>query len=369
MIKKVAPNVRTLKIGFALLTLSCAPPLICQDLLSSADLPEAPSAVLQSTSAAQTSPNLAGTGQVDGVVQDTQQNAVPGANVTLTAPGKLGERTTTAGSDGSFSFSSLPPGEYRLIVSAPGLLTFRSREFGVRPGATITAPAISMVVSTSTTVDVTASPDQVAVAQVQEQEKQRVFGVFQNFYTSYIWDAAPMPPKEKYKLAFRTLLDPTSFLLVAGVASAEQYNGTYPDYGPGIQGYGKRFGAALADSTTGRIVGSAILPVVFHQDPRYFYQGSGGIPSRTWHAISSSIITRADSGKLQPNYSHVLGNLVAGAVANAYHPAASRGVGLTFETLGITVGANAAGNLFREFVLRGLVPAVPSYANGKDKTP
>ena len=55
----------------------------------------------------------------------------------------------------------------------------------------------------------------------------------------------------------------------------------------------------------------------------------------------------------------------AGAVANAYHPASSRGAGLTFETFGITVGGNIAGNLFREFVLRGLVPSVPSAANGK----
>jgi len=138
-----------------------------------------------------------------------------------------------------------------------------------------------------------------------------------------------MSAKQKYKLAFHTIVDPTTFVVLAGVAGAEQYNGTYLGYGPGIEGYGKRYGAALADSASGRIIGSAVLPSLFHQDPRYFYQGSGGIRSRTWHALTSALVTRGDSGKLQPNYSHLLGNLAAGGIANAYHPESSRGLGLT----------------------------------------
>ena len=65
------------------------------------------------------------------------------------------------------------------------------------------------------------------------------------------------------------------------------------------------------------------------------------------------------------NGSQRLGRITAAEVANAYHPASSRGIGVTFETFGITLAGNVAGNLFREFVLRGLVPSVPSFANGK----
>ena len=72
------------------------------------------------------------------------------------------------------------------------------------------------------------------------------------------------------------------------------------------------------------------------KDPRYFYQGSG-VRSRTWHALASTLVCPGDNRKSQPNYSNVLGSLVAGAVANAYHPESSRGAGLTFETLGITI--------------------------------
>ena len=307
-----------------------------------------------------------GTALITGVVSDAQGNGVSGAEITLTSPGKLGhERKTAAASDGTFTFTGLPAGKYRLVVTADGLGTYTSSELLVQSGESVRAPKIALNVTTASSVNVYASADQVAEAQVEEQEKQRVFGVFQNFYTSYIWEADPMSAKQKYKLVFHTILDPTTFLVLAGVAGAEHYNGTYPGYGPGIEGYGKRYGAALADSVSGRIIGSAILPSLFHQDPRYFYQGSGGVGSRTWHALTSALVTRGDNGKLQPNYSHLLGNLAAGGIANAYHPESSRGLGLTFQTLGITTGANAIGNLFREFVLRSLEPSVPGFANGK----
>ncbi|WP_188757966.1 carboxypeptidase-like regulatory domain-containing protein [Edaphobacter acidisoli] len=306
-----------------------------------------------------------GTAQVQGTVQDTQGNPIPGATVVLTAPGKLGDHTAIAGSDGSFVFTGLPQGDFFLIVTAAGLAPYTSPEFAVRAGATVQAPKIALKLATSSSVNVYASSEQIAQAQIQEQQQQRVFGVFQNFYTSYIWKAAPMSTGQKYKLALRTQSDPTTFLVVAGVAGAEQYNGTYPGYGSGIEGYGKRYGAALADATTGRFIGSAILPSLLHQDPRYFYQGAGGIRSRAWHAVASAFICRGDNGRLEPNYSHLLGNLAAGGIANAYHPASSRGVGLTFETLGVTTAGNMVGNLFREFLLRDLEPSVPRFAHGK----
>jgi len=280
------------------------------------ELPDAPRVGIQaSTSAAEQSPAPAtgnqaeGTAQVTGVVSDAQDNGVSGAEIILTSPGKLGRERTTAASDGSFTFTELPAGKFRIVVSAAGFGTYTSSEFLVKSSQTVQAPKIALNITTASSVNVFATADQTAEAQVEEQEKQRVFGVFQNFYTSYIWEAAPMTAKQKYKLAFHTIVDPTTFVVLAGVAGAEQYNGTYPGYGPGIDGYGKRYGAALADSVSGRIIGSAVLPSLFHQDPRYFYQGSGGIRSRTWHALTSALVTRGDNGKLQPNYSHLLGNL------------------------------------------------------------
>jgi|HubBroStandDraft_6_1064221.scaffolds.fasta_scaffold351945_1 hypothetical protein len=350
---------------YAAALLVCSTFVWGQNLAKNSPLPDSPGFLQQTAAATIQTDQSQGTAQVQGVVQDVQGNNIADATVVLTAPGRLGERTTTSNSDGSFTFSAVPAGEFRLIITVPGLDPYTSPEFPVKAGAIVQAPRTALKISTSSSVNVYATPDEVAQAQIHEQEQQRVLGVFPNFYTSYIWKAEPMSVRQKYSLAFRALVDPANFLIVAGVAGAEHYNGTYPDYGPGIEGYGKRYGAALADATTSRIVGSAILPSLLHQDPRYFYQGSGGVRSRTLHAVASAFICRGDNGNPQPNYSHILGSLTAGAVANAYHPEASRGVGLTFETLGITTAGNIAGNLFREFVLRGLVPSVPRYANGK----
>jgi hypothetical protein len=338
----------------------CSVAAFAQTLANPGGLPDAPSAAQQTAPA--TEPE--GTAQVTGIVQDSQGAAVSGATVILIPFGKAGQQSTTSSTDGSFTFTGLSASQYRLTITAQGLDFYTSPEFNVRSGATVTLPTIALKISASTTVNVVASDKQVALAEIHQQETQRVFGVFQNYYTSYIWNAAPMPVGQKYKLAFRAIIDPPQFLIVAGTAGAEQYEGTYPGYGPGIEGYGKRFGAALADETTARMIGSAILPSILHQDPRYFYQGSGSIASRTFHAASFTFVARGDNGKSQPNYSHLLGSLASAGLANLYHPASSRSVGVTFQTFGIDVAGNIAGNIFREFLLRHL-ERIPSFANGK----
>jgi hypothetical protein len=337
-------------------------PVLSQTLTGSPSPPDAPTAELQTAPAAPA--QTLGTAQITGTVTDTQGAVVPSATITLIPYGKLGERTTSSAADGAFTFTGLPATEYRLTIAASGFDLYSSPEFTLRPGQSFTVPSVGLKISASTTVNVIASNDQIALAEIHEQEQQRVFGVFQNFYTSYIWDAAPMPTKQKYRLAFHALYDPPLFLITAGIAGAEQYNGTFPGYGPGIEGYGKRYGAALADATTARILESAVLPSLLHQDPRYFYQGSGNIPSRAFHAAAFTFTTRGDNGRIEPNYSHMLGSLGAAGISNLYHPAGSRGVGDTFQTFGITLAGNIVGNLFREFVLRHL-ESVPSYANGK----
>ena len=309
-----------------------------------------------------------GPAAISGTVLDTNQTPVIGAKVTLVPLGRFGETSATSADDGNFTFAAVSPGTYHLEIATPGFDPYTSPEFIVHADTPLTLPSVTLKISTSASVNVVANPEQIALAQIHEEESQRILGVFQNFYTSYIWDAQPIPTKQKYTIAIRSLIDPPQFLVVAALAGAEQYEGTYPGYGPGINGYGKRFGATLADSIDARIIGSAILPSLLHQDPRYFYQGSGSVASRTLHAVSFTFTTRGDNGHTQPNYSHLLGSLAAAGISNAYHPPSSRGVGPTFQTFGIGVAGNIAGNILREFLLRHLV-SVPAFANGKHATP
>jgi Carboxypeptidase regulatory-like domain len=311
-------------------------------------------------------------GSISGTVLDIREAIVPGAKVALTVASRAGEpaivreRVVLSGSDGRFSFADVTAGSYRIVISADGLETFVSDEIVLRVAEKYELPEIALPIGSATAnVQVTVTEDQLAEEQVQAAVQQRVLGVFPNFYTSFIWNAAPLKPRHKFQLAIRSTTDPISFLTTGVIAGVDQARDRFPGYGQGMQGYAKRYGAAYGDSFIGRMIGGAILPSLFHQDPRYFYKGSGSISSRLGHALASAVICRGDNGKWQPNYSHVLGNFAAGEISNLYRPEEDRGVGLAINNALIHTGGNAVANVMREFVLRGFTTKVPSYAIGK----
>jgi hypothetical protein len=303
---------------------------------------------------------------ISGTVLDVNGGMVLGAQVTLVALDSLVSRTAMSDDQGHFSFPELAPGKFKVTVVATGLEPYASSEIVLYPGEKLILPEVRLSpAATTTNVQVSVTQVEIATEQVKVQEQQRVLGVFPNFYSSYIWDAAPMTAGQKYQLAVHSLVDPFSFVGTGIFAAAEQWQNTFPGYGQGAQGYAKRYGAAYADEGLSRMIGSAILPSLLHQDPRYFYRGTGSKKSRALYAISQAIICRGDNGKMQPNYSYVLGSFAAGGISNLYHPAGDRGVGLTIGNGFLNVGAHAIDDLAREFVFRKLTPKVPDYAQGK----
>ena len=122
------------------------------------------------------------------------------------------------------------------------------------------------------------SPVEVAEEQLKVEEKQRVLGVIPNFYVSYIPNPVPLTYKQKFKLAWKTTVDPVTILLNGAFAGVEQAQNHFRGYGQGAEGYGKRFGASYADTVTSTFIGGAILPSLLKQDPRYFYKGTGSAP-------------------------------------------------------------------------------------------
>ena len=110
------------------------------------------------------------------------------------------------------------------------------------------------------------------------------------------------------------------------------------------------------------MIGEAILPAAFKQDPRYFYKGTGTKRSRILYALANAIVCKGDNGHWQFDYSGVLGSLAAGGISNLYYPASNRdGVELTFESTGLGIAGSAVGNLFQEFVVKRLTPKLPHY--------
>lgn len=308
-----------------------------------------------------------GTGSLSGTVLDTNRNVLQGAHVTLANASGSAIRTVESGSNGQFAFADLPPDVYKLTVTAPGMSASTSIQIPVRGGeARIVPTVILSVAGVTTNVTVTSgNKEELAEEQLQIAVQQRIGGVIPNFYSTYDWNAPPMQAKQKFQLSIRSIFDPVSFLAVAGIAGAEQYKNVFPAYGSGIEGYGKRYGAAFANHVSGSLLGRAVYPSIFHQDPRYFYKGKGSIRSRVLYAISAAVIARGDDGRWEPNYSRVLGNFSAAAISNLYYPASDRGASLVvFNGLAGT-GADAVSNLIREFVLKRITSHVPKGANGE----
>ena len=102
------------------------------------------------------------------------------------------------------------------------------------------------------------------------------------------------------------------------------------------------------------MIGGAILPSLLHQDPRYFYQGTGTTTSRIFHALSHAFVCYGDNGRLQPNYSSLGGDLAAAALSNAYYPSSNRGAGLVLGDFAIGAAERALTGLAQEFLFRKL---------------
>jgi hypothetical protein len=324
-----------------------------------ASLPDAPAA--QGMGVGVQAADGQATGVVFGTVKDTDGALVEGAQVTLTSDAVKGQRKAISGSGGDFQFSGVVAGKFGLSVSAKGLA---SEEISgtLQPGGIYTAPPISLRIATAN-IEVDVSPQAeraIAQQQVKTEETQRVLGIVPNYFVTYDKNPVPLVAKQKFSLGLRAALDPTHFLFAAGVAGLEQMTGQFSGYGPGPQGFGKRYGAALATTTTSELLRGSVYPSLFRQDPRYFYKGTGSTWSRTKYALDTAIIAKGDNGHWQPNYSAILAGLTAGAISNLYYaPSDRNGPALTFESGALSLAGVAFGHLMQEFVFRAYTTHAP----------
>ena len=295
-------------------------------------------------------------GNISGTVLDQSGAPVAGAEVTLVRENQASNQQIV-GDDGQFSFANVSPGAFQLKINAAGLAG-QTISGVLHSGENYVAPQTSLRVATAlTSVRVEPPPVEVAEMQIKDQEKQRVLAVMPNFYVSYVPDAAPLTSKQKFELASKMVIDPFTFGLTGVVAGAQQAENQFSGYGQGAQGYGKRFGAAYADIVSSTFIGSAILPSILKQDPRYFYKGTGTKRSRLLYALANSVICKGDNRQWQPNYSNIAGSLIAGGLSNLYYPKSDRNrVGFVFENTAIGIGETAVLDVLQEFFIRKLTP-------------
>ena len=340
--------------------------LNAQQLLPSSSLPDAPRPqslssvgehVIDDTNTAPAGSKTATASpdpaNIGGTVLDENGDLVPGATVILDSSQSGDHREVVSGDNAAFAFTNLTPGvPYRVSIKVKGFADWTSPSFILTPGQfDYLADVRIKVEGEATSVTVYASNEQLAVEEVRLEEQQRVLGFIPNFYVVYdSKNAVPLTTKLKFKLAMRVSVDPITIGGVAAMAAINQA-ADRPNFVQGAKGYGQRFGVIAADGESDILIGGAILPSLLHQDPRYFYQGTGSTNSRLRHAMFSPFICRGDNGHLQPNYSSLGGDLASSALSNTYYPQSNRGVGLVFGTFGIGTAERMLSGIVQEFVL------------------
>jgi hypothetical protein len=291
------------------------------------------------------------TGSILGTVVDTSDEPIPGANVILQGP--AGERlTAVTKDDGTFAFNEAPAGvACQVTVSAEGFADWSS-SVTVEPGQDKTLADVKLrILAVQRAVTVSYSEKEVAVQQLKVEEQQRVFGFIPNTYVVYEPHPEPLTARMKFELAYKDLTHPMFFARTAAWAGVQQARDDPNEWGQGTKGYSKRLGAGFADGVTGSLISNAILPSLLHQDPRYFYQGTGTTESRALHAMLAPFVCKGDNGAWQPNYSQLGGSLIAYSISTAYYPSSDRTAGHVFQTFGIDMGLHVIGSLAQEFIL------------------
>ncbi len=292
-------------------------------------------------------------GTIMGTVTDVNHDTVPDATVVLEGPTASDRQNVASNDNGYFEFHNVKPRtQYQVNISAKGFEDWHSSAFILEPRQfKILAEIELRIEAERTTINVTYDPVQEASQQVKIEEQQKVLGFIPNYYVVYDRAPAPLTAKLKFDLAFKTLVNPVT---IAGVAfySGMQQAGDTPNYGQGMKGYSKRFGANAAGGFSDILIGGAILPSLLHQDPRYFYQGNGTTGSRIRHAAAHPFVCMGDNGRWQPNYSSMGGDLGSSALAYTWYPKSDRGMGMVFTNFAINTGERVVASLAQEFLLR-----------------
>ena len=296
-------------------------------------------------------------GTISGVVKDVTGAIVPGAHVRLVT-GVSADTETVSDSAGEFEFGDIAPGPFTLVITEEGLATVTVNG-NMRAGEQYVMPPVPMkIAAANQTVDVTFTREELAEDEIKQQEKQRVVAIVPNFFVSYNWKAEPLTAKQKFELGAHATFDPTHFIFSAASAGIEYADNTFPGFGTGWGAYGKLYGAALADSTTETLMRGSIMPAVFHQDPRYFYKGTGTVSSRFWYALSTAVRSRGDNGHWQVS-SGILADFASGAISNLYYaPSDRHGAGLTFENGALGTVGVGVGHVVQEFVFKHFTPGL-----------
>jgi hypothetical protein len=156
--------------------------------------------------------------------------------------------------------------------------------------------------------------------------------------------------QEKWNYFVRETASPLTFGGGTFNAVFSQVTNTDPRYGVNRVAFAERFGASIGDIATQNFFGDFLVASAFHEDPRYFREGSEyGFWHRAGYALSRAVVIRKDSGENAFNYDNVIGSALSTGFSNLYYPRASRNTRGMAMHFGSDVADNGFVNLAPEF--------------------
>ncbi len=197
------------------------------------------------------------------------------------------------------------------------------------------------------------APSAVAVEQrpnLEGLQTKRILGIIPNFRSVSVDTKLPaLSPKEKFTLMLQDSFDYSSFIYVGILAGAAQAQRSIPEFHQGTAGYGRYYWHSFADNLGGNLMTETVMPIVTHEDPRYYTLGHGGVARRTAYSISRLFVTRTDSDGRAPNISEIVGNGAAAGFANLYYPSPERTWTKTGQRWFSQVALDGVSNLMKEY--------------------
>jgi hypothetical protein len=171
---------------------------------------------------------------------------------------------------------------------------------------------------------------------------------YQRFLTNNI--VIPMTWQQKGYLALHDLADPGNVGTILGISAITIGADSHSAYGPGLKGFGKIVGVSLLQDATAQFFGAFAIPVIAHQDPRYFRMPHAPLPKRIIYSLSRTVISRSDSGHSIPNYGTLLSYPITAEIDNLYVPGIHPDGPSTTARIFTGYGLDPVNNLLNEFL-------------------
>lgn len=181
-------------------------------------------------------------------------------------------------------------------------------------------------------------------------QTKRILDVIPNFRAVNAGqNLPPQTVKQKFVGASEDSFDYSSVFIPAALAGYSMATHATPEFHQGAAGYARYFWHAAVDQTSENYMVEFVVPVITHEDTRYYTLGSGGFLRRTAYALSRAVVTKSDAGKEVFNASEVIGAGAASGLSSLYYPSRERSLANTGTEWGLDIGIDAASFFAKEF--------------------